>query len=286
MPLVAVPNVSEGRDEQRLLRLERAIEGGGGLVLDMHADATHNRAVFTVAGPAGQLTSSMVALAVAAGEIDLTMHEGVHPRLGALDVCPFVHVDEERAPAVEAARAAGAAIADATGLPVYLYEEAATRRETASLPALRRGGLAGLRDRISDLPPDFGPAEIDLRRGVVCVGARGPLVAFNVWLHCSRAEAEEVAAKVRRSTPGLRALGLAITPNESQVSMNLVEPHVTGIDTAFEAVADEARARRVDVLRTEIVGLPPRRFMPDPQKEAARLLMKPGRSLESELERI
>ena len=185
--------------------------------------------------------------------------------------------------AVTIARATALSIAQVAGTPVYLYAEAATRPEVKELPDLRRGGLEGLVERArSGLHPDRGPREIDLRRGVVCVGARGPLIAFNVWLETDGDAAQRIAAGVR--APGrLRALGLSLGPDTSQVSMNLVQPDALGIDEAFDRVEASSRAQGVRVLRTEIVGLVPERFLPSPDAQAARLLIEPGRSVESVL---
>jgi glutamate formiminotransferase len=283
-----VPNVSEGRDESRIEALMGEVARRGARVLDVHTDADHHRSVFTVAGDGARVEMAMRGLAtIAAALIDLEAHSGVHPRLGCLDVCPFVALDEIMDPAIAAARRTGEAIG-AVGLPVYLYGEAAVRPETRTLSGLRRGGLRGLIARAErGLVPDFGPRAISHDSGVVCVGARGPLIAFNVWLRCDVRRARAIAAVVREAgggLPGVRALAFALEPPwMSQVSMNLTKPAVTGIDDAFAAVAGEARRRLIVVASTEIVGLVPARFMPDPNGEAARLLMKPGRSLESML---
>jgi glutamate formiminotransferase len=185
--------------------------------------------------------------------------------------------------AVTIARATALSISQVTGTPVYLYGEASTRPEIKELPDLRRGGLGRLIERAGNgLHPDHGPRDIDLRRGVVCVGARGPLIAFNVWLEADGDAAQRIAAGVR--APGLlRALGLNLGTDTSQVSMNLVQPGALGIDEAFDRIEALSRAQGVRVLRTEIVGLVPERFLPSPDATAARLLIEPGRSVESVL---
>jgi glutamate formiminotransferase len=288
--LIAVPNVSEGRDETRIQALVRAVADNDARVLDVHSDVDHNRSVFTVTGAGAGMETALRRLAtVAARSIDLETHSGAHPRLGCLDVCPYVPLDETMEAAVTAARRTAEAIG-ADGLPVYLYGAAAARAESRELPALRRGGLSGLITRAErGLVPDFGPHVITRRSGVVCVGARGTLIAFNAWLRCDLKRARAIAASVRESNGGLtgvRAIGVPVeVPGISQVSMNLTRPAVTGIDAAFEAVSDEARRANIAVTSTEIVGLVPARFMPDPQREAARMLMKPGRSLEAVLGR-
>lgn len=281
MDLIIVPNLSEGRDRSRIASFERAVSAAGARTLDTHTDAVHNRSVLTIAGDEDALIAAAAALAVEASAIDLRRHSGVHPRLGGLDVCPFVPHDATMDVAVGAARRAAAAIAARSGLPVYLYGHAAS--PPRELPDLRRGGLQGLIERSGSLPPDFGPSVIDPRAGVVCVGARGPLIAFNIWMRCDLATARAIAKTVRApsgGSPGVRALGLSIDDATCQVSMNLTKPDRTGIDDVFAAVARAAAADDAEIFATEIVGLPPERYLPDPESEAARLLMQPGRSLE------
>ena len=288
MALLAIPNVSEGRDRLMVEHLGACIRAHGAHLLDVHTDARHNRAVFTTTGEPHDLIAGMVALAVQAKDsLNLKIQEGVHPRVGVLDVCPFVPHETSIDEAVVTARRAASSIAIEAGLPVYLYGAAAERRATRELPELRRGGLSGLVRRASEgLAPDFGPDVIDDRFGVVCVGARDVLIAFNVWLRSSEEVAKQIAAEVRTAgggPPGIRALGVPIEDGLCQVTMNLVEPVVTGIDDAFEVVAAGAAARGAEVTATEIVGLVPERFLPDPDAEAARLLKEPGRSVESAL---
>jgi glutamate formiminotransferase len=220
------------------------------------------------------------------------MHHGVHPRLGGLDVYPFVPQLGSMDEAIAAARVAGRSIYERTGIPVFLYADATERSEARELPQLRRGGLGALKQRADDgLVPDHGSAsEIDIHRGVICVGARGVLIAFNVWLGCDRGEAEQIAASVRAGRggrggglPGVRALGLGVAGGLSQVSMNIVDPELTSVDQAFAAVALAAELHGISVTRTELVGLVPERYQPDPNAAAARLLSEPSRSLEAAL---
>lgn len=289
MPLVAIPNVSEGRDRALLEAMTEAIHGAGARVLDVHSDSRHNRSVFTLAAlEPGRLIEAAAALAEAAAAIDLTRQHGVHPRLGGLDVCPFVAHCGARATAARAAVDTASKIADRTGLPVYLYGDAALRPETRALPDLRTGGLHRLAQRAAaDLPPDFGPRVVDPARGVVCVGARPVLIAFNIWIAADVAVARAAAAAIRTSgggLPGVRALGLEVEPGSlSEVSINLIEPAATGVDAVFAAVERECAALGAAPVRTEIVGLPPYAHMPDPDGKAARLLIKPGRCLEHAL---
>lgn len=287
--VIVVPNVSEGRDERKIGELAATIGTEGARVLDVHSDGVHNRSVFTVAGSSHAIVPAMAALADASRYIDLGRHRGAHPRLGGLDVCPVVAHDLELSNAVHIAKEMAAAIAARAELPVYLYGAAATRESTRELPSLRRGGLEALKRRAAGgLTPDFGPSVIDLRAGVVCVGARAVLIAFNVWLKCDVAIARSIAAIVRTSgggPPGVRAIGLAMGSDVSQVSINLTDPAATGIDKVFQAVLLAASEKGASVVATEIVGLPPAAFRPDPSGEAARLLSEPGRSLESALSR-
>jgi glutamate formiminotransferase len=286
MTLLAIPNCSEGTDRRLIDDLISTVESSGAGVLDVHADPVHNRCVLTVTASAPELIDAMGALAVATRAIDLSHHRGVHPRLGGLDVCPIVPHHEPMATAVRVARAAAEEIAGRASLPVFLYGDASPRLETRHLPDIRRGGLEALAQRVkSGFRPDFGPGRIDPRVGVACVGARPVLIAFNVLLRGDLTTARQIAAAVRDAGTGVRALGLPTAEaDRSQVSMNLTRPHETGIDEAFDQVARLASSRSVQVVGTEIVGLPPERFLPDPSAQAARLLVRPGRSLESVLQ--
>jgi len=285
MPLLAIPNVSEGRRGAVIEALADATERGGGKIIDTHIDPVHNRTVFTVVG---DIPASMSALAEAAAEhIDLRVHSGVHPRIGVLDVCPVVPHEVPMRHAIEIATRTAEEVVRRSNIPVFLYADAARRAETQNLADLRRGGLRALEARMSrTLPPDFGPLRLDPSLGVVCVGARGPLIAFNVWLRADLEVARTIARRVRTAgggPPGVRALGLPIRAGVTQVSMNLVSPLETGIDRAFEMVERTAKDEGAEVLASEIVGLLEARFLPDPEKQAARLLMRPGRSIETSL---
>jgi len=189
--------------------------------------------------------------------------------------------DTEMDDAIAAAHEAGARIGD-EGIPVFFYGSAAKRDESRELPNIRRGGLDGLIARVSDgLVPDAGPAHIDPRIGAVCVGARGPLIAFNVWLAGPAEVAREVARRVRE--PGrVRALGLEMDGGRSQVSMNLTAPDRVGIEDAFARV-ESALPAGAEIVATELVGLPADRFLPSPDAKVARLLIEPGHSLGSAL---
>ena len=288
MTIVAIPNVSIGSDKRVVHRLLGAIQSSGAVVLDTHSDAVHDRSVFTVVHPSGAPVEAMVELALAALTLDLRVQRGVHPRTGVLDVCPFVPHGETMDGAVEAARATGSLIAERAGLPVYLYGEATAGSPMLSLPEVRRGGLAELKRRAAgDFAPDFGGPNIDDRFGVVCVGARSTLIAFNTWVRCELEVARNIAAQVRESSgglPGVRSLGLLIEPPTTcQVSMNLTAPETTGIETAFAAVAGRAHRLGATIIATELVGLVPQSLLPGPDAQATRLLREPGRSLEAAL---
>jgi len=268
----AIPNVSEGRDAARLDRFGAAIAGGGATLLDRTADWSHHRAVFTFAADRAHLERAAAALAAAAiAEIDLTTHAGVHPRIGALDVLPFVplgsaSMDE----AVAIAHAVGRAIAETLHVPVFLYEAAARSAERRPLEALRRGGLAGLAARLHERAwrPDYGPATLHPTAGAMAIGARGPLVAWNLVL--DRADlplARHIARTIRASgggLPHLKALGLALEhTGQVQVSMNLTAYRTTSMADVFRAVEAAARDAGTAIADSEIIGLVPRAALAD-----------------------
>ena len=285
MPLIAIPNVSESA-EQTVVDLAAAVTASGARVLDVHRDHEHARAVLTCTAAGPVLIDAMTKLALHAAEsIDLRSHDGAHPRVGALDVCPFVPHELEMSTAIDAARATARSIGD-SGIPVFLYGDAsAVPRE---LPEIRSGGLSRLIERIgAGMTPDFGPSKVDPSKGVVCVGARDVLIAFNVWIDGDLEVAREIATRIRAGLgglPGVRALGLDVSAHgTSQISMNLVDPERTGIDRVFSRIEEVAEGFGVTPVATEIVGLVPERFLPDPDATATRLLVEPGRSLESAL---
>jgi len=268
-PLVeCVPNFSEGRNPATLHALRAAIMGVPGVhLLDEHADAWHHRSVFTfVAAPDAAVEAAFRAAAVARERIDLTRHQGEHPRMGATDVVPFVPVrgvtmDE----CVALARRLGERIGRALEIPVFLYARAATRPERERLRDVRRGQFEGLRERIGSDPaadPDFGPARIHPTAGATAVGARPFLVAYNIYLSTADVGvAKDIAATIRSSSGGLPAVqasGFAVG-GRAQVSLNLLDIDVTPLSAAFAAVMAAARARGVEVERSEVVGLAPER---------------------------
>jgi glutamate formiminotransferase / 5-formyltetrahydrofolate cyclo-ligase len=260
----AVPNFSEGRDEEKIGRLVAAVRAVEGVrVLGLHSDPDHNRSVLTFAGEEGAVLEAAVALAKAcASEIDLASQTGEHPRMGSLDVLPFVPLEGATLEdAASLARLAGERIG-ALGFPVYLYEAAATAPHRRNLAALRRGGYEGLAARLGDplWQPDYGPPELDPRKGAVAVGARSFLVAFNAYLDTRDVGvARTVARRVRERDGGLagvKALGLEVG-GRAQVSMNLTDLEKTPIPVVLEAVSSAAAEHGASVESTELVGLAP-----------------------------
>jgi glutamate formiminotransferase / 5-formyltetrahydrofolate cyclo-ligase len=287
MPLITIPNVSEGRDEVAVGRLAQSLSENGCRVLDVHSDDVHNRSVFTATGAVGSLVDGLSVLAErAADAIDLARHEGAHPRVGALDVCPIVPYGEPMENAIAAAHAVGAAISQRAGLAVYFYGRASDDPRR-TLPELRRGGLGALIERArAGFVPDLGPHEIDPHRGVVCVGARDVLIAFNVLVTGGEETARSIARLIRErdgGLPGVRALGFGMPGGHGQVSTNLTDPDSGGIEVVFGEIVAAAGTMGETVTRTEVVGLAPERYLPGPDAEATRLLIEPGRSLESVL---
>jgi glutamate formiminotransferase len=259
LPLESVPNFSEGRDRRTIAAIGAAL-GAHARVLDVHADADHNRSVFTVVGGDDVLVEGLVAaVAVARERIDLRRHEGAHPCVGAADVVPIVPItpgDLERAGA--AAAALGARIG-ALGLPVFRY--APPERGPAFF---RRGGPAELQRRIErgELQPDWGPPRLDPSAGAVIVGARRPLIAFNVNLRGPVEAAREIARLVREHEgggfPGVRALGLDLPrAGLAQVSMNVEDWEAAALHEIVARIGAEAAARGVEVAGSELVGLMP-----------------------------
>jgi glutamate formiminotransferase len=260
LPLESVPNFSEGRDGATIEAIGSALTDAGARLLDVHADADHNRSVFTLVGSEAELVAGLVAgVGCARERIDLRRHEGAHPRVGAADVVPFVPIvpaDMERAQS--AAREAAARIGE-LGLPVFLY--GAPDRGPAFF---RRGGPGGLQARIDagELVPDFGPTGVDPAAGAVLVGARRPLIAFNVNLRTDDVEiARTIAAEVREQGGGfrgVRALGLDL-PRAGlvQVSMNVEDWEAVALHELVARIVEAAAARGVEVAGSELVGLRP-----------------------------
>ncbi|HEY3522135.1 MAG TPA: glutamate formimidoyltransferase [Candidatus Limnocylindrales bacterium] len=262
-----VPNVSEGRRIDVVERLAAAVSSvPGAHLLDRTSDASHNRSVFTLAGDSAPIEAALEALVGAAiDEIDLEEHTGEHPRIGAVDVIPFVplagtSMDE----AIELARAFGRRLAERFDLPVYLYANAAFRSDRVRLADVRRGQYEGLKVEIGQngREPDFGPSRTHPRAGAVAVGARPFLIAWNVNLASRDLEAaKRIARRVRESGGGLpkvQANGFWIDElGVAQVSMNLLDFRTTPIWLVWEAVADLAAEEGIEPLESELIGLAP-----------------------------
>jgi len=260
----AVPNFSEGKDNAKISRITGAIRAVPGIrILGLHSDPDHNRSVLTFAGEEDPMLSGALALAKAcATELDLALQSGEHPRMGVLDVLPFVPLEGATMDdAVRLAHRAGETLGS-LGFPVYLYGSAATNPHRQALPDVRRGGYEGVASRIRDplWKPDYGPTTLDPHRGAVAVGARPFLVAFNAYLDTDEVEvARAVARGVRESgggLPAVRALGFHVG-GMAQVSMNLTDLEQTPIPVALEAVRSAAADLGVSVESTELVGLAP-----------------------------
>lgn len=263
----SVPNVSEGRRQDVIGRLAETLRAVPGMrVLDVQSDATHNRSVFTLAGDAAAMQVGIPALfegAIAA--IDLTTHRGEHPRMGAVDVTPFIPIDGvTMAECVALAKSVAADVASRCSLPVYLYEEASSSPERKNLEDLRRGEFEGLAAKMAKpgWAPDYGPSTPHPTAGASVIGARMPLIAYNINLATNRLDvAKKIASAIRMSSGGLRyvkAMGIPLDDRGIvQVSMNLTNYEKTPIFRVFELVKREALRYGVNVLESEIVGLVP-----------------------------
>jgi glutamate formiminotransferase / 5-formyltetrahydrofolate cyclo-ligase len=259
LPLESVPNFSEGRDRATVDAIGAALARYSRL-LDVHADADHNRSVFTIVGSERELADALLAgIGVALDRIDLRTHEGAHPRIGAADVVPIVPiVPEDLSRATAAAQVIGARIASEAELPVFVY--APPERGPAFY---RRGGTAGLQQRLDagELAPSFGRPVLHPTGGGVILGARRPLIAFNVNLRGSHDAAKEIAALVRErggGFPGVRALGLDLpSAGLVQVSMNVEDWEAAALHEIVARIDAEARARGAEVAGSELVGLMP-----------------------------
>jgi glutamate formiminotransferase/formiminotetrahydrofolate cyclodeaminase len=286
-----VPNFSEGRRPDVIQAIRDAIEAGEGVtVLDVSSDPSHNRTVVTVvATAAAAADAAFRGIAKAAELIDLTSHSGEHPRIGATDVCPFIPLDGATMDdCIALARTLGKRVGDELGIPVYLYERAATRPDRENLADIRRGEFELAKTEIGTNPnrvPDFGPNRVHPTAGATVIGARPFLVAYNVYLGGAEnvGVAKEVAKAVRGSSGGLRyvkGLGLEVD-GQAQVSMNLVDTEKTPVYRAFEMVKREAEAHGVSPTWSELVGLIPEKALFD---TAARHLQLRGFSTAMVLE--
>ncbi len=276
-----VPNFSEGRRPEIVSVIRNAISAVEGVcILDVSSDESHNRSVITFVAPAERAVDAAFAgIREAAAHIDLRHHSGEHPRIGATDVVPFVPLeDATMEDCIALARQLGEKVGAELGIPVYLYERAATRPTRVNLADVRRGQFEGLRQEIENNPervPDFGASRIHQSAGAVAIGARPFLVAYNVYLGpaSNLALAKTIAKAVRESSGGFKAvkgLGLEVDA-QAQVSMNLVDTDTTPLHVVYDFIAEKARAGGVDVTWSEIVGLVPERVLFEASKNKLKL---------------
>jgi len=267
MLIECIPNVSEGRRPEIVAAMAAAIRAIPGVrLLDHSSDPSHNRSVFTLVGDAAGVERAVLALFErAAADVDLRTHTGEHPRLGAVDVVPFVPIEDvTMADCVALAKKVGAAVAERFQIPVYLYEDASANPARKNLEDIRRGEFEGLAAKMATAgwAPDFGPAAPHPSAGATVIGARMPLIAYNINLATNRLDvAKKIAAAIRHSSGGYRfvkAMGIALDDRGIvQVSMNLTNYEKTPIFRVFETVKREAERYGVAVLESEIVGLVP-----------------------------
>ncbi len=264
--LECVPNISEGRDRDKIASIAEEVKKHRGVrLLDYSSDGDHHRSVFTFIGEPEAIQDAAFAFTMKALDlIDMREHKGGHPRLGAVDVVPFVPIQGvEMKEAVQIAHEFGKGLGK-RGVPVFFYEEAATRPERKDLPLIRKGEYEGLTEKLKDprWKPDEGPDHFDPKSGATVVGARFPLVAYNVNLKTrDLALAKEIARKVRFKDggfPHVRAMGVDLKEKEMvQVSMNLTDYRVTNIPKVYEFIEGEALKKGIEVGGSEIVGLIP-----------------------------
>jgi len=265
--LECVPNFSEGRDVQKIERIVQSFRSREGVkLLDYQRDEDHNRCVVTVVGAPEPLARAVLdAMEAAIAAIDMRTHKGQHPRMGAVDVVPFIPVKGVSMPeAVELSRQVAEAAARKFNLPIFLYEESATAGHRRNLADVRKGQFEGMpaKIKLAAWKPDFGPAEIHPSAGATAVGARMPLIAYNVNLGTADLQiANDIARKIRNLSGGLRyckALGIELKDRGIvQVSINMTDYTQTALYRAFELIRIEARRWGVPIVGSEIVGLVP-----------------------------
>ncbi|MBN4062630.1 MAG: glutamate formimidoyltransferase [Alkaliphilus sp.] len=262
-----VPNFSEGRDKDKIEKIVNSFRGKEGVkLLDYSSDEDHNRMVVTVVGEPEALKDAVIeAMGVAISEIDMTKHEGQHPRMGATDVVPFIPIKNvSMDEAIELAKAVAKEVSERHGLPIYLYEKAATSKERENLAKVRKGQFEGMAEKIKEInwKPDYGPDSIHKTAGVTAIGARTALVAFNVNLDTNNLEiANKIAKNVRHISGGLRfckGMGVALEDRGIvQVSMNMTNFEKTPLYRVFELIKIEAKRYGVNVVGSEVIGLVP-----------------------------
>jgi glutamate formiminotransferase len=276
-----VPNISEGRRGEVVAAVAEVLRRHPGVrLLDVQSDEDHNRSVLTAAGDAASLTTAVLDLFDAAlGRIDLRSHQGEHPRIGAVDVVPFVPIEGvTMADCVTLARDVGRLVAERFDVPVFLYEEAATAPHRRNLEDIRRGQFEGLAEKLRDplWSPDFGPAAPHPSAGATVIGARMPLIAYNINLGTPDIEvAKKIAKAIRQSSGGYRyvkAMGVMLEARRiAQVSINMTDYKKTPLHRVFQTVVDEAARHGVPVVGSEIVGLVPAEALIDAADHFLRL---------------
>lgn len=286
-----VPNFSEGRDLKKIEKIVGPFRGRDGVkLLDYQNDEDHNRSVVTVVGePEALKTAVIEAMGVAVELIDMNSHRGQHPRMGAIDVVPFIPVKNVSVEdAVKISKAAAREAATLYGLPIFLYEQSASRPERQNLAAIRKGQFEAMAEKLAqpEWKPDFGPQQIHPTAGVTAMGARMPLVAYNVNLDTNQFEiADAIAKKVRHISGGLRyCKGIGIELKDRgivQVSMNMTDYTKTALYRVFELIRIEARRYGVNVVGSEVIGLVPMEALID---TAAYYLRLEGFSMDQVLE--
>jgi glutamate formiminotransferase len=262
-----VPNFSEGRDLDKIEKIVNPFRGKKGVkLLDYKRDRDHNRLVVTAVGdPVALKQAVMEAMGIAIELIDMRKHEGQHPRMGAIDVVPFIPIrDMSMTEAIDISKDVAKEMSKRYGLPIFLYEKSAASIERQNLSAIRKGQFEGMAEKLKDplWKPDFGPKEIHPTAGVTAVGARMPLVAFNVNLATDDLKiANTIAEKIRHMSGGLRyckAIGIALKERGIvQVSMNMTDYKKTALYRVFELIRVEARRFGVNIVGSEIIGLVP-----------------------------
>lgn len=265
--LECVPNFSEGRDLAKIERILDTLRGKEGVkLLDYSRDEDHNRVVVTVVGEPEPLKNAIIeAIGVAVKEIDMNVHKGQHPRMGATDVVPFIPVKNvSMAEAIEISKEVAKEVAERYNLPIYLYERSASNPDRENLAKIRKGEYEGFKEKIKqpEWKPDFGPQELHPTAGATVVGARMPLVAFNVNLNTSNMDiANSIAKNIRFMNGGLRyckAIGIELKERGIvQVSMNMTDYTKTALYRAFEMIKFEAQRYGVTIAGSEVIGLTP-----------------------------
>lgn len=262
----SIPNISEGRDLEIVEQIVNQVRNTTGCILmDYSSDENHNRSVITYMGTPEAVEEASVKIAAKAAElIDLKKHKGEHPRMGAVDVMPFVPIrNTDMEECIKLSKRVGQKIAEQCKIPVFLYEESAKKEDRKNLADIRKGGFEQMQNKIDEgFTPDFGGNKINPTAGVVAVGARKPLIAFNAQLSTSDVEiAKKISKKIRESSGGIpcvKAIGIMLeSKNIAQVSMNLTDYTVTPPHVVVEAIKEEAEKYNVEVTGTELIGLMP-----------------------------